>query len=99
MRKRDKFLPIYKLEHQQTAKETRIRGLIPRYESKSIYHIEGECEALEDELLSFPKGMNDDVIDACAYQTQIAEAPMSRKNLINILQSRDQKRKEQSEFL
>jgi len=74
MRKRNKFLPIVELEHRQTQKETRIRGLIPRYSSKSVYHITGECKDLENELLTFPKSMNDDTMDALAYQLQIAES-------------------------
>lgn len=75
MRKRNVFLPIVELDHQQTAKHTRIRGLIPRYESKSIFHIKGECDDLEQELLRFPKAVNDDVMDSEAYQLQIAEPP------------------------
>jgi len=77
MRKRDKFLTIVPLEHKQINKEVRIRGLIPRYESRSIIHIKGECEQLEEELLTFPAGVHDDIIDALAYQPQIAEAPVS----------------------
>jgi len=78
MRKRNKFLPIIELQHCQTAKEVRIRGLIPRYESYSIYHIENECQELEYELMTFPKGLNDDVIDALAYQLQLAQAPQPK---------------------
>lgn len=63
---------IVELDHKQQAKETRIRGLIPRYESKSVFHIQHECTDLEDELLTFPKGIHDDVLDALAYQNQIA---------------------------
>lgn len=74
-RKRNKFLNIVPLEHHQTNKETRIRGLIPRYESKSIIHIKDECTDLEEEILTFPKGIYDDCLDALAYQVQIAEAP------------------------
>lgn len=74
-RKRNIFLPIVELEHNQIHKETRIRGLLPRYESGSINHIEGECKDLEEELLTFPKAINDDVMDAAAYQLQLAEAP------------------------
>jgi len=73
MRKRNKFLPIVELLHNQTQKETRIRGLIPRYSSHSVYHLEGECSDLENELLTFPKSINDDTSDATAYQLQIAE--------------------------
>lgn len=74
-RKRNKFLPIVNLEHNQTKKELRIRGLIPRYQAGAIYHLKGECIDLEHEMLRFPKGVHDDVLDATAYQLQIAGAP------------------------
>jgi hypothetical protein len=77
MRKRNKFLPIVELLHNQIAKETRIRGLIPRYESKSIFHLEGRCKDLEEEMWQFPLGVHDDILDSLAYQLQIAEAPLS----------------------
>jgi len=76
MRKRNKFLPIVDLDHQQTAKELRIRSILPRYESGSVFHIEGECRDLEEEALMFPLGVWDDTLDATAYQTQIAEPPV-----------------------
>jgi phage terminase large subunit-like protein len=72
-RKRNVFLPIVELEHKQVSKELRIRGLIPRYQAGAIYHIENECEDLEDELLRFPRGEHDDLADALAYQLQIAK--------------------------
>jgi len=74
MRKRNKFLPIVELEHKQVSKETRIRGLIPRYSSRSVFHIKGECSDLEEELLTFPKSINDDTMDGTAYQLQIADS-------------------------
>lgn len=70
-RKRDIFLPIMELKHNQTQKEVRIRGLIPRYATGSVFHIQGECNALEEEMLQFPQGLHDDVLDAAAYQLQI----------------------------
>lgn len=89
MRKRNKFLPIVELLHNQIQKETRIRGLIPRYESGSIIHIENENQELENELLSFPVGVNDDIIDALQYQSQIAEAPeMEIEETLQVLQNR-----------
>jgi len=78
-RKRNKFLPTFELDHQQKKKELRIRGLIPRYESGSIYHVEGEAKDLEEEAVRFPKGVHDDVLDAAAYQLQIAEPPMKEE--------------------
>lgn len=72
MRRRGIFLPIHELEHNQVNKETRIRSLLPRYQSGSVYHIKGECDALVDELIRFPKGVHDDVVDAVAYLSQIS---------------------------
>ncbi len=60
-RKRGMILPIVMLEHHQVNKEVRIRGLIPLYAAGSINHISGECKDGEDELLTFPKGVHDDV--------------------------------------
>jgi phage terminase large subunit-like protein len=73
MRKRNEFLPIVELYHNQQAKETRIRGLLPRYASKSVFHITGQCNDLEDEMMTFPKGIHEDILDACGYQLQIAK--------------------------
>ena len=77
-RVRNTFPKIVELKHNQQAKETRIRAILPRYESKSVFHIQEECNDLEEELLTFPKGVHDDVLDSTAYQNQIAEAPMYR---------------------
>lgn len=74
-RRRKKFLPIVELSHNQTRKEIRIRGLIPRYAAGSIYHLEGECKDLEEEMFQFPMGLHDDVLDAVAYQLQLADNP------------------------
>lgn len=72
-RKRGRFLPIVELKHNQTAKEIRIRGLIPRYSSGSIRHVKGQCDVLVEEQTQFPNGLHDDVLDAEAYQLQIAD--------------------------
>ena len=73
MAKRNKYPRIVPLKHQGIKKEQRIRGLIPKYEAGQIYHIKGECDVLEEELIRFPKSLHDDVSDAMAYQLQIAE--------------------------
>lgn len=75
MRRRNTFLPILELSHEQKNKEIRIRGLIPRYASGSIFHVEGFSKELEEEERNFPRGLHDDILDALAYQLQVADAP------------------------
>ena len=93
MKKRNTFFTLTELKHKQQEKNLRIRGLIPRYSSGGIYHIENECGDLEGELLRFPKGVNDDVADSLAYQLQIAEAPgiQDREEFMRIQNTRRQK--------
>jgi phage terminase large subunit-like protein len=79
MIKRNIFPVIISLKHHGTNKELRIRGLIPRYEAGKIFHVKGQCDSLEDEMLRFPKGINDDAVDALAYQEQIAQPPIKLK--------------------
>lgn len=74
-RRRNIFLPIVPVKHRGTQKEIRIRGLIPRYASRSVFHVKGQCTALEEEQRNFPVGTHDDVLDATAYQLQVADAP------------------------
>lgn len=74
MRKRQIFFSLHWLKHAGRSKEDRIRtGLLYRYESKSIRHIEGECADLEGELIRFPHAEHDDCSDATAYQSDIAK--------------------------
>jgi hypothetical protein len=68
---------IVELSHQNISKPIRIRGLIPYYQSGKIYHIEGECDDLVPQLVRFPKGVKDDILDAEAYQLQVASQPFS----------------------
>ena len=79
MRKRNKYPRIFELKHGGTKKEERIRGaLLGMYESNSINHIEGYCNELEQQLLSFPGGLHDDGIDAESYLAQISESPFQQ---------------------
>lgn len=74
MRKRSLFFSITPLKHKSTQKETRIRAIIPRWENGSIFFVGDNLELL-DEMRSFPRGVHDDVLDALAYQVQIAHRP------------------------
>lgn len=91
-RKRNKFPNVVELKHNGRQKEMRIRGLIPRFSSKSVFFIDGECRDLEEELLVFPKGMHDDVCDSTAYQNDIAQAPVSLLTQAIMSENREKKR-------
>lgn len=84
MRKRNVFINIKELNHNQTNKETRIRGLISRWESKSMFLV-GNCEDLLQEMRVFPRGIHDDVLDALAYQEQIAYKPYDNNEFDSII--------------
>ena len=80
MRRRNIYLPIVELKASRS-KEERIEGLIPRYANGSIYHLT-QCpfrDELEEELMRFPRGKHDDVIDALAYGLQIAHQARTHK--------------------
>jgi phage terminase large subunit-like protein len=74
MRKRQQFFIVTPIKHKGIHKETRIRGLIPRWESKSIFLVGNNSELL-DEMRTFPKGQNDDVLDSLSMQLQHARKP------------------------
>jgi phage terminase large subunit-like protein len=67
-------MTIKPMKHNGTQKETRIRGLLPRWENKSIFMV-GNCSDLWEEMRVFPRGQHDDVLDSLAYQDQIAYKP------------------------
>ena len=74
MRKRNVFISITPLEHKQQNKELRIRGLIPRWENKSIFLVGDNFELL-DEMRVFPNGQHDDILDSLSYQIHHAKPP------------------------
>lgn len=88
-RRRAKYPHVVQLKHGGVMKESRIEGLVAPYEAGVIYHIEGECDELEEQLLKFPMGLHDDIIDAEQYQRMIVspvypKAPYYPKEKKNI---------------
>lgn len=73
-RRRGTWLPITEIRSRTKSKEERIRALAPFYEFGHIYHIKEspQIEELEYELIHFPKGTHDDVIDALASVLEVA---------------------------
>ena len=80
-KRRGTWLPITEIRSRTKSKEERIRALAPFYEFGHVFHIR-ECpqlDELEDELIHFPKGENDDCIDALATILEIAKPSGSRQ--------------------
>jgi predicted phage terminase large subunit-like protein len=60
--------------HAVKKKELRIQALVPYYRQGYILHNDnGCCEYLEDQLLRFPRGAHDDIIDAFSYIIRMME--------------------------
>lgn len=78
MRKRQHFFSITPVKHKGINKELRIRGLIPRWENKSIFLI-GDNLELKDEMRTFPNGQHDDVLDSLSMQLHIAKPPYQKR--------------------
>jgi predicted phage terminase large subunit-like protein len=75
MRRRDVLLPVSGIRPpNQKTKQMRILSLVPRFEWGHIYLSQG-LQDLELELLRFPRGAHDDLIDSLAYIDYIAYAP------------------------
>jgi len=68
MRRRNDFFEVIELKGR-ASKVSRIEGLVPRFESGSIYFVgeEKDFADLEDELLRFPMAGHDDLVDSLAY--------------------------------
>lgn len=79
-RRRNTWLPVTELKSRKEAKAERIRALAPFYEYGNIFHLKEcpELEELEYELLHFPTGKHDDIIDALATVLEIVSPPNYR---------------------
>jgi hypothetical protein len=80
-KQRGVWLPLKEIKSRSNTKEDRIRALAPYYEFRRIYHVT-ECNQLDEleyELTHFPKGENDDIIDALATILDIATPPSHKQ--------------------
>ncbi|ADO44941.1 phage uncharacterized protein [Hydrogenobacter thermophilus TK-6] len=71
------FFRVQELKAEKK-KELRIQALQPRFTIKAVWFPAGAhfLTELESELLMFPRGKHDDLIDALAYMEQIAYPPI-----------------------
>lgn len=83
MKRRNTWMPIQEIKSRTKSKEERIRALAPFYEFGHIFHVK-ECpqlDELEYELIHFPRGKHDDVIDALASILEFASPPSKRQKI------------------
>jgi predicted phage terminase large subunit-like protein len=74
MKKRRITLPLKEIKRSSQSKESRILGLVPRFEWGRIFLSQG-LKDLEDELETFPRGSFDDLLDALASIEEIVFYP------------------------
>ena len=74
MRRRNVFFKVTELKDAGNSKIKRIEGLVPRFESGSIFLKQG-MDDLQDELTRFPSAPHDDVADALSYILKLAFPP------------------------
>ncbi len=86
--KRGVRLNIKELKHTgKVSKGDRILALLPRYEQRSIWHVQGRCNDLESELLRFPISEHDDAMDSLCMANEVVERPRERTGRENINRS------------
>ena len=79
MKRRMNYLPIKGIKPPtDKTKEMRILALVPHFEWGRVFLNKG-LNDLELELLSFPRGAHDDLIDSLAYIPSIAFSPPPEK--------------------
>lgn len=76
MKRRNVFLIVEELKDLGQSKNVRIEGLVPRFESGTVY-IRKDHTDLVDEMIKFPRALHDDLVDALAYQLTMATPPRS----------------------
>lgn len=75
MKRRNIRIPITGVKRgNQTTKEMRILGLVPRFEWGTLFLAQGQHD-LEMELSQFPRGSHDDILDALASFEEFVTYP------------------------
>lgn len=82
MRRRNKVIPVTGIKYpNQKSKQMRILSLVPRFEYNHVFLNQG-LQDLELEMLQFPRGAHDDLIDSLAGMEYLAHAPDDRDEVM-----------------
>jgi predicted phage terminase large subunit-like protein len=79
--RRGRHLPIEEVKPGARTKDQRIKALQPLYAAGKVFHyrVMSNNIYLEDELLRFPRGQHDDVIDALSYTLSLYNKPREQR--------------------
>ncbi len=77
-KKRNMILPVKGITRSKVSKQTRILGLVPRFEWNRLKIAQGLID-FEEEYATFPRGSHDDLLDALASIEEIAMVPTKEK--------------------
>lgn len=71
------FLEVHEFKNRHGAdekgKKARVRGLLPLYRMGRVFHNKACTEALEAQLMSFPRPRRWDIMDALSYSLQLLD--------------------------
>lgn len=81
------YLPIEEIRHGSVSKEVRISALAPYFESGRILLQENQKELI-DEILTFPRGKYDDILDALAMGVAMLTGRKKTRPLVFPVSSR-----------
>ena len=83
--RRGRYLPVEEVSPGVRSKDQRIRGLQPLYAAGKVFHskVMANLTYLEDELIRFPRGQHDDVIDALSYSLALYNKPREKKGYLS----------------
>ena len=81
MRRRKKIIPVSGIKRSKESKQTRILGLVPRFEWGKILVAQGMTD-FEDEYTTFPRGSHDDIMDALASLEEIVSYPEKKSTVL-----------------
>lgn len=78
MRRRQRVIPVKGIPRTKVSKETRILGLVPRFEWGKCFVAQGMTD-FEDEYGTFPRGSHDDILDALASIEDVVVYPEPKR--------------------
>lgn len=82
MQKRGRYLPIQEVNWHDKTKMQRIKALQPLYMNKKIFHPKNHemTPYLEEELMRFPRGRHDDIIDSLSMHLDFLVKPKAKRD-------------------